>query len=239
MYDAFKDIMDTWTDIHMERIQLLYRKLIAKDLPQADKVIALTFDDGPSHDDTMRQVLDVLDMYDTKATFFLIGTQITDSKKQIVLDAYNAGHELGNHTYSHQNLTALSQEEMLAQYSKVQETVESITGEAPRFLRPPFLAVSDTMSQTIPAPFINCSISGSDWVSGETAETISKRVLGGVSDGGIILLHVTKGYTWTVEALHTIIPELISQGYEITTVSGLFEAKGVEPQNGVSYSTVN
>lgn len=202
-----------------------------------DKVIALTFDDGPNKDNTMEDVLDILKAYNVHATFFLIGTGITAQTEDVVLRAYQEGHELGNHSFSHVNMKDMSKDEVMQEYQKVQDLVKDITGEEPKLFRAPFLAISDTMSQNIPAPFINGQ-GGGDYEAGIVPETIAARVLRNATDGGIILLHVSKGYDATEAALHIIIPELREQGYEIVTVSELFERQGVTPENGVAYETV-
>ena len=202
-----------------------------------DKVIALTFDDGPNKDNTMEDVLDILKAYKIHATFFLIGSGINDGTREVVLRAYQEGHELGNHSFSHVSMKNMSTDEVMEEYQKVQDLVKEITGEEPKLFRAPFLDISDTMSQNIPAPFINGQGAG-DYEAGVVAETIAARVLRNATDGGIILLHVSKGYDATEMALHIIIPELREQGYEIVTVSELFERQGVTPENGVAYETV-
>jgi len=202
-----------------------------------DKLIALTFDDGPNVNNSMEDVLDILKQYDVKATFFLIGQQIDNSTKDVVLRAHQEGHELGSHSFSHLNMKDMTEAEIQQEYQKVQDLVKTVTGEEPKLFRPPFLAASELMRQTIPAPFIN-GLGASDYEAGVTAETIAARTLRNAQDGAIILLHVSKGYDWTEDSLHIIIPELKKQGYEFVTVSELFARTGVTPENGVSYEII-
>ena len=93
------------------------------------------------------------------------------------------------------------------------------------------------MFESIPLTFI-AGIGAQDWLDEVSAEERAQRILDAVKDGDIILLHDMEGNTATVNALDTIIPELISRGFELVTVGGLFAAKGVTPKRGVVYSNV-
>jgi len=237
MYEAFKDTMDTWTDIFFGRIRICYAEKVLGQPIVADKHIALTFDDGPNLNNSMQDVMNILDSYDQKATFFLIGYLIDDTTAPVVKDAYDRGFELGNHSYSHTRLNEKTVDEAVADWQACQDAVEAITGEAPTFFRYPFNATNQTLLDTIEATAIRGYAAG-DYDAGVTAELIAQRVIAGAADGNVILLHVSKGYDWTEQSLHIIIPELRSLGYEITTVGGLFEAQGVEPYTGVYIDNV-
>ena len=237
MYGAFKDTMDTWTDIYFGRIRICYAEKVLGQPIVADKHIALTFDDGPNKNNSMEDVMDILDSYNQKATFFLIGNGINAETAPVVKDAYDRGFELGNHSYSHTRLNEKTVEEAVADWQKCQDLVAEITGEAPVFFRYPFNATNQTLLDTINTPSIRGYAAG-DYEAGVTAEIIAQRVIEGAADGNIILLHVSKGYDWTENSLHIIIPELRSLGYEITTVGGLFEAQGVDPYTGVYINNV-
>lgn len=192
------------------------------------KVIALTFDDGPNTT-TTNEVLDVLEKYGIKASFFLIGNNIDDESAKSVKRAYDMGCEIGNHSRSHAYMDQLTAEEIKEEVDFVTEKVIEITGEAPVFFRPPYIAVNDTMFETIELPFI-AGYGANDWEDRVTAEKRAQMVLRQAKDGAIILLHDAKGNSQTVEALDTIIPELLAQGYEFVTVSEVFRARGAEPK---------
>ncbi len=192
------------------------------------KVIALTFDDGPNTT-TTNEVLDVLEKYGIKASFFLIGNNINDESAKAVKRAYDMGCEIGNHSRSHSYMDKLSAEEIAEEVTYVNEKVIEITGEAPTFFRPPYIAVNDTMFETIEMPFI-AGYGANDWEDRVTAERRAQMVLRQAKNGAVILLHDAQGNSKTVEALDTIIPELQAQGYEFVTISEVFRECGAEPK---------
>ncbi len=200
------------------------------------KIIALTFDDGPNTY-TTPQVLDILEEYDARASFFLIGDRITEDTAPVVQRTYEMGCEINSHSKTHSDMTALSAEEIRAEMAYVDEKVYDIIGEYPKFFRPPYLNVNQTMYDNISIPFIT-GFTSSDSNSEKTAQDVVDKVLASAKDGAIILMHDFYGNDKTVEALQTILPELQSQGYEFVTVSELFERKGDTPEHGVCYSEV-
>lgn len=202
----------------------------------ADKLIALTFDDGPNSD-TMMDFLEVLEQYDVKATFFVIGKMVS-SNAVALKRVYKAGHEIGNHSYSHIDLSKLSNDEMLAEIENCQIAVEQVIGVRPAFFRPPFLSTSDAMNSLIELPYASGYTIG-DGTIGTSAADRAYKAISQAHDGAILLMHCFTGCDQTLEALHTIIPELRSQGYEFVTVSELFERKGITPQTGIMYKDAN
>ena len=197
-------------------------------------VIALTFDDGPNTVITP-QVLDILEKEGIVASFFLIAQNITPESAEMVRRAKAMGCDIENHTVTHPFMDKLSVEEMLEEVNTCTEKIVEITGEAPKFFRPPFIAVNQAMYDNIDLIFI-CGMGCEDWVPTVTAEERAERVLANAADGQIVLLHDMQWNQNTVDALETIIPELKKRGYEFVTVSQLFERKGVTPQRGWLYS---
>lgn len=111
--------------------------------------------------------------------------------------------------------------------TSVSEQIEAITGETPKFFRPPYILVNDNMYGNIDLTFI-CGAGCEDWVEDVSAKQRAKTTLDQVQDGMIILLHDFEGNSKTVEALDEIIPGLQERGYQFVTVSQLFEIKNVE-----------
>ena len=178
---------------------------------------------------TTNEVLDVLEKYGIKASFFLIGNNINDESAKAVKRAYDMGCEIGNHSRSHSYMDKLTAEEIDEEVTYVNEKVIEITGEAPTFFRPPYIAVNDTMFETIEMPFI-AGYGANDWEDRVTADRRAMMVLRQAKNGAIILLHDAQGNSQTVEALDTIIPELQAQGYEFVTISEVFRECGAEPK---------
>lgn len=201
-----------------------------------DKVIALTFDDGPNTT-TTREVLEMLKKHGVVATFFLIGDNINDESAKVVKYAYDLGCEINNHSKTHSYMSGMTAEEVKAEFDYVDERVYEITGEHTRFFRPPYIDVGDVMWENIDVPFIS-GIGCNDWEDKVTADRRTKVILKKVKDGSIILLHDAEGNSMTVEALDTMIPELKAQGYKFVTLTELFEEKGVEPVTQMIYSNV-
>lgn len=191
----------------------------------SSKLVALTFDDGPSTT-TTTQILDILDQYGVKATFFLIGNQINSSTQAILQRQANSGHELANHSYSHSDMTTMSWSEVQNEINQTNTLIQSYTGQTPKFFRPPYISVNSTMYSAINMVFIQ-GIMCNDWVDSTSASQRASTILSSVSDGSIVLLHDYQGNSKTVEALPTIIQGLKDQGYTFVTLSELFAAKGV------------
>lgn len=199
-----------------------------------DKVVALTFDDGPNTT-TTNEVLDVLEKHGVLASFFLIGNNINDESAKSVKRAYDLGCEINNHSKSHGYMDKMTAEEVTAEFKYVDDKVFEITGERTKFFRPPYIAVGGVMWENISVPFIS-GLGCNDWDSKVTVERRVATILKTVKDGSIILMHDAEGNSKTVEAIDQIIPALKEQGYKFTTVSGLFEAKGVEAVTQMIYS---
>ena len=197
-------------------------------------IIALTFDDGPNTVVTP-QVLDLLEEHGILASFFLIARNITPESAEVVRRAKAMGCDIENHTLTHPFMDKLSLEEIRKEVDTCTEKIVAITGEEPKFFRPPFIAVSKEMYDNIDMTFI-CGAGCEDWVPTVTAEQRAERVLANAEDGQIVLLHDMQWNQNTVDALKTIIPELKKRGYEFVTVTQLFERKNVTPQRGWLYS---
>ncbi len=197
-------------------------------------IIALTFDDGPNTVITP-QVLDLLEEHGILASFFLIARNITPESAEVVRRARAMGCDIENHTVTHPFMDKLSVEEIRKEVDTCTEKIVEITGEAPKFFRPPFIAVKKEMYDNIDMTFI-CGVGCEDWVPEVTAEQRAERVLANAEDGQIVLLHDMQWNQNTVDALKTIIPELKKRGYGFVTVTQLFERKNVTPQRGWLYS---
>lgn len=200
-------------------------KVLDYEIDPAKPMIALTFDDGPNTT-TTDQILDLLQKYQVRASFFLIGTNINDESAEVVKRAYDMGCEIDNHSKTHSYMNEMSAEDIIAEVQYVSDKVEEITGQPTLFFRPPYIAVNSTMYDSIDMPFIN-GYGCNDWDESVSVEARIRGVTRHAQDGLIILLHDAQGNDQTVEALDTIIPTLLDEGYQFVTVAELFEAKGV------------
>lgn len=201
------------------------------------KLVALTFDDGPTIGIT-DQVLDVLQENGVVASFFLIGQQITDETRYLVKRAHDMGCSIENHSKTHQSMPKQSRQEIVEEIQYTTDLIEEITGEKPEFFRPPFIDYDQKMYDLIDLGFI-CGYGCEDWLPSVTVQERIDRVLHDANPGFIILLHDMTDNTNTVEAIKTIIPELKKQGYEFVTVRDLFQKSSIKPQRNVIYMGVN
>lgn len=194
-----------------------------------DKVVALTFDDGP-WPETTEQVLDVLDQYGAKATFFTIGDQVA-GHSDLVKRAFDAGHQICTHSWDHAagsgngvDLTRMSAEEQIAEVAKGYEAIEAVTGTtASHVFRAPggnFTgSIVWTLRDYVDAE-IGWNVDTEDWRR-PGAETIANRIMSAKS-GEIVLMHDGGGdRTQTVEALRTALPYLKEQGFRFVTMDEL------------------
>lgn len=195
------------------------------------KYVALTFDDGPSS--FTNRLLDCLEEHNIKATFFLVGYEISSFPEE-VRRMEELGMEIGNHSADHKNLSKLDTGSIQQQISSVDAQIEELTGHIASVVRPPYGAVNDTVKGAISQPLILWSIDTLDWES-KNADTIVETVLSEVENGSVILMHDI--YSTTVDAVEILVPELISQGYEFLTIHELAEKSGISLESGNTYSS--
>ena len=201
-------------------------KRIDYELDPSKPTIAITFDDGPNATTTM-EVLDVLEKYQVRASFFLIGDNINDESVKSVKRAYALGCDIENHSKTHSHMDKMTAEELPDEVDFVNDKIKEITGETPRFFRPPYIAVNDTMYENIDMTFISGN-GCNDWEDTVTADYRAKYLEKKSKDGVIFLFHDAEGNSKTVEALDKAIPILLEKGFQFATISELFELKGVE-----------
>lgn len=196
------------------------------EVPNTQKRIAITFDDGPNPIFTPK-ILDIFAKVEGKATFFMIGEQI-DNYPDIAREVVRQGHEIGNHTYSHVNLTELSPLECLNEVKRNENLIQKFTGTKPLVFRPPFLAYDEkTISMLRERSYQMIGALNTDALDWEQpgVDFILSKSRNHVKNGSILIFHDGYGYrSQTIEAVSVLVPELKSQGYELVTVSELLKA---------------
>ncbi len=190
------------------------------------KYVALSFDDGPSLKYTP-MMLDVLEENGVKASFFLIGQNITKETAPIIRRMVQLGCDVENHTYSHPNLTQISDSLIIAEVARTDSLIEAYAGVKPEYLRPPFTAHNAHVAGLIDGKIFIAGLSCQDWRADMPVEDRVTKTLDRVEDGRILLFHDTNERT--AEAMKTIIPELKARGYEIVSIPELFRLSGHTP----------
>lgn len=212
-----------------------------------DKLIALTFDDGPSEKSTNR-ILDLLESNNATATFFVVGYNI-EKNISTIKRAQNLGCEIANHSNDHKNLTKCNAAEINRQVNTPNETLKSLTGVAPALFRAPGGNFKD-VEEEIGMPIIQWSIDTNDWRYKDAAnkgrseaqrnadlQKITQKVIDSAESGDIVLMHDI--YDFTADLCELIIPGLIEKGFKLVTVSEMYEAYGNSLDNGKVYYSID
>ena len=180
------------------------------------KSIAISFDDGPGAT-TTPQLLQILKEKNVHATFFVLGEN-TAQHPDIVKQTAEAGHEIGNHTYDHQDLATLSAQSITEEVTKADTEIKKATGKTPTFVRPPYGSITSVGASVIQRAIIEWSVDSEDWKT-RNPDLILQKIQATVYDGAIILFHDI--YPETIRAVPQVIDYLQEQGYRITTVGDL------------------
>ena len=182
--------------------------------------IAMTFDDGPSPETTPR-LLDILKQRNIKATFFMIG-QNAERNPAIVKRILAEGHEIGNHSWTHPQLSKLSDDRVTEEINKTQNAIKDASGYTPVVMRPPYGAITARQKDWIEKQFglsvIIWSVDPFDWKR-PGASVIEQRILAGARPGAIVLSHDI--HKQTVDAMPATLDALAAKGFKFVTVSQL------------------
>ena len=184
-------------------------------------VIALTFDDGPYAGVTSR-ILDALSENDAVATFFVLGSRV-EGREETLKRMEEIGCEIGNHGYSHADLTTLCTADIEREIGRANEEFLRALGHEAALVRPPYGRYNDAVRRTVPYPLVLWTIDTEDWHSQEPA-ALAANVISKAKDGSVILMHDQQPST--AEAMETIITGLQREGYTFVTISELIEAQG-------------
>lgn len=196
-----------------------------KNLLMNKKGVVLTFDDGP-HPNTTPYILDILKKRNLKATFFVLGIQ-AQKYPEIIKRIHDEGHIVGNHTYGHKNLAKLKPAEIKKEIEKTNKLIEKITGEKPKFLRPPYGAVNHKVADAINEAGMSMvlwTVDTRDWHSKNEKAVLKEvdrqlHISKGDCIGGAILMHDI--YPSTVKALDPVLDKLAANSYKVYPINNL------------------
>lgn len=199
---------------------------------EGERLVALTFDDGPSHHTD--RILDLLEEHGGAATFFVLGYRI-ENHRSTIKRAVQMGSEVAGHSWNHADFSLLTEEEIEQQIRDSSEAVAQFTEEPPRIFRPPFGRTNETVrrvSEELGYAIINWTVDTRDWEHRD-ADHIYDHIMSTVQSGDIVLMHDI--YATTLEAVERAIPRLIEEGYRLVTVSELLLHLHGELEPGTVY----
>ena len=199
-------------------------------LPDGQKLIALTFDDGPRRSTTTR-LLDGLAERGVKATFFLIGQQVSDNA-DLVRRMDEEGHQIGIHTFDHVTLTELNRADFDAQVETTRSLLHDVLGHNDFLLRPPYGLLDQSVQAWAGCPILLWSVDPEDWRD-QDAERVVREVVAQAEDGDIILMHDI--FSASVDAALQIVDQLHDRGFFFCTIDQLFDARGIPLKAGERY----
>lgn len=219
----------------MRRVLCVFLCLCCMSIPaeaaEREKLVALTFDDGPSGRFT-RRLLTGLQERDAKATFLLCGYRL-EIYPELARRILDEGHEIGLHGYSHKDMAKLSRRELT---KELKDTLALLPqGCRPVFLRPPGGSESSlvsTLAAEMDLALLNWSVDPRDWAVHDAA-VVETAVISQVQDGDVILLHDLSDSS--VDAALSIVDKLQEEGFCFVTVSELARIRGIAPQPGKTY----
>ena len=184
----------------------------------ANKTIALTFDDGPGP--YTEKLLDILDKYDAKATFFLIGSKVS-ARANTLRRMQSRGHQLGNHSWSHPELNKVSAEQLASEIDQTNNAIKQAVGAKPNIIRPPYGAFNRAVLEQFRQRGMSAvvwSVDTRDWAD-RNSEIVCSRAVAGARNGAVILMHDI--HPTSVNAVPCILDSLKQQGYSFVTVQNL------------------
>ena len=212
---AFFDVIQS--SYLLEKDAALYQSYFDK---KYQKVVALTFDDGPNPA-TTPQVLETLAKYDIKATFFVLGKNVSGNE-DLVKRIKSEGHVVGNHSWSHPILSQLSLDEAKKQITDTEDVLTKVLGSSSKLMRPPYGAITDDIRNSLDLSFIMWDVDSLDWKSKNEASILTE-IQHQVANGSIVLMHDI--HSPTVNALPRVIEYLKNQGYTFVTIPEMLNTR--------------
>lgn len=194
------------------------------------QLVAFTFDDGPNSE-TTNKLLDNLDKYNARVTFFVVGNRInnnTDTLKR----AYDMGNQIGSHSYSHRNFFKIDEAKILEEVQNTNNVIKEVIGVEPTIIRPPYGNTNSDIKSIYNMYTILWNLDTEDWKS-KDADKIVEYILNNVHDGAIILLHDI--YDTSIDATLRAMEILEQEGYAFVTIDEMAQIKNVELDKNINY----
>lgn len=200
-------------------------RVLVRNVQVGEKVVALTFDDGPDSVNTP-YLLDVLKKHQARATFFVVGNRM-EKLPQVIVRINSEGHELGNHSYSHADFNHLDKNAIQNEIRQTNQLIHEISGQTPRYFRPPggylsYEMMELTVNEGMIVGYWTYQQDSKDWRKGTTAKSIADHVINNIRPGQILIFHdgAANGMA-SAQAVDLIITGLHQQGYRFVSLGEL------------------
>lgn len=193
------------------------------------KLIALTFDDGPSNN--TKYFIKELQKRDALVTFFVVGNRVK-KYEDVLKKAYLMGNQIGSHTYSHKNLLYLNEEEITKEIEKTNEAIYNVIGTKPTIIRVPYGNINKKIRSISNMNHILWNVDTLDWKY-KNSNRVYKEIIKHAEDGNIILLHDI--FKTSVNGVLKAIDELKKQGYEFVTIDEMVYLKNIKLDKSKTY----
>ena len=224
-YNEIKDCLN-----YKQEYDLAYENESGYNYSNSKKAVAITFDDSPNPGKTTKILQSLRDNH-FHATFFVVGEKCVQNE-DLLINIRNNGNEIGSHTYKHQNMKRLKDEEVIADYEKMNEIYKKLFNEDLKYLRPPYGNFKDNQLSLLNVAYILWSLDTNDWRY-RNRDYLVNYVVDNIKDGDIILFH--DAYESSALAVEELLPILYSKGYQVMSVSELFKLRNLEIKNNNVY----
>ena len=214
-----------------ERFDADGKLIIDTDTLEGQKAIALTFDDGPG--EYTSTLIEGLNERGAKATFFMVGSCV-EQYPEVLPQMVNGGHQLGNHTYNHTDITTVTHQEMSDQIAKTDTAVYQACGQLPTAFRPPYGSYNAETNKAINKTITMWSVDTVDW-NLKSSNAVKDAIVSQCKDGDIILMHDI--YKNTVDGALAAIDELQNKGFVFVTVDELLGRYGYDIEKGKAHAS--
>lgn len=216
-------------DLKIKLFPIIQDKTVSVSIPERvidpnQKVVALTFDDGPSQ--YTEKIIDILHEKNCNATFFVLGNKVSNYS-DILKKSLEYGNEIGNHSYNHKWLIKLKPDEIMEQINKTQQIIKEYTGYTPKLLRPTYGSVNSFIKSISSLNVVLWNVDTLDWKY-KNVNRIVNNATKKLKDGNIILMHDT--HKQTLESLPKIVDIIQEKEFQCVTVSELKEIQLIREQ---------
>ena len=198
-----------------------------------DKLVALTFDDGPSEHTS--RLLDAIKENGFHGTFFMVGCY-AQNQPDVLRKMVNYGNEPAIHSWAHADYTTMSQDAVAADIESTRNTIMNYTGVSPTLVRPPYGSYNASTLEAFRQKACSCIMWNTDIEDWKyfNAVTVENNIMSRVHPGAVLVIH--DSHSWSVDAIIAAMPKLKAQGYELVTVSQFAKLKGIKLTPGSKFT---